>query len=128
VNALLSARKAEKLGYKNVKVFEAGWPAWKKAGHMVVSDIADIKDLNKLEASYVLIDLRSEAQMAEGHIARAVRGSNGKVDHLKSQLPLFKGATIILYNDDGNPRRPVNHSRQCLNGATLRSACLTAAS
>ena len=102
MNALLSARKAEKLGYKNVKVFEAGWPAWKKGGHMVVSDIANIETLNKLEASYVLIDLRSEAQMAEGHIPMAVGGANGKVDHLKSQFPLFKGATIILYNHDGN--------------------------
>ena len=53
MNALLSARKAEKLGYKNVKVFEAGWPAWKKAGHIVVSDIANIKNLNKLEAPYM---------------------------------------------------------------------------
>ena len=40
--------------------------------------------------------------MAEGHIPTAVGGANGKVDHLKSQFPIFKGATIILYNHDGN--------------------------
>ena len=28
--------------------------------------------------------------------------ADGKVDHLKNQLPSFKGATIILYNQDGD--------------------------
>ncbi len=102
MNALLSARKAEKLGYKNVKVFEAGWPAWKKAAHLVVSEIANIESLNRLGATYILLDLRSEAQMANGHIPRAVAAADGKVDHLKTQLPSFKGATIILYDQDGD--------------------------
>ncbi len=102
MNALLSARKAEKLGYKNVKVFEAGWPAWKKAAHLVVSDIANIESLNRLGATYILLDVRPEDQMANGHIPRAVRAADGKVDHLKTQLPSFKGATIILYSQDGD--------------------------
>ena len=102
MNALLSARKAEKLGYRNVKVFEAGWPAWKKAGHLVVSDIANIESLNRLGAAYILLDLRPEAQMVNGHIPQAVAAADGKVDHLKTQLPSFKGATIILYNQDGD--------------------------
>ena len=102
MNALLSARKAEKQGYKNVKVFEAGWPAWKKAGHLVVSDIANIESLDKLGAAYILMDIRSEAQMANGHIPRAVAAADGKVVHLKTQLPSFRGATIVLYNQDGD--------------------------
>jgi rhodanese-related sulfurtransferase len=102
VNALLSARKAEKLGYKNVKVFEAGWPAWKKAGHLAVSDIANIESLNRLRATYLLLDIRSEAQMANGHIPRAIAATDGRLDHLKDQLPSFKGATIILYDHDGD--------------------------
>jgi rhodanese-related sulfurtransferase len=102
VNALLSARKAEKLGYKNVKVFEAGWPAWKKAGHIAVSDLENIESLNRLEATYIMLDLRPEAQMVNGHIPRAIAATDGKVDHLKAQLPDFKGAAIILYDQDGD--------------------------
>ncbi len=102
MNAFSSARKAEKLGYRNVKVFEAGWPAWKKAGYLVVSDIANIESLNRLGASYILLDLRPEAQMANGHVPRAVAAVDGKLDHLKSQLPSFKGATIILYDQGGD--------------------------
>ncbi len=102
MNALLSARKAEKLGYRNVKVFEAGWPAWKKGGHLVVSDIANIENLNRLGATYILLDLRPEAQMANGHIPGAIAAAHGKVDHLKTQLPSFKGATIVIYDQDGD--------------------------
>jgi rhodanese-related sulfurtransferase len=102
VNALLSARKAEKLGYRNVKVFEAGWPAWKKAGYLVVSDIANIESLNRIGAAYILLDLRPEARMANGHIPRAVAAADGKVDHLSAQFPSFKGATIILYDQGGD--------------------------
>jgi len=102
VNALLSARKAEKLGYRNVKVFEAGWPAWKKGGHLVVSDIANIENLNRLGATCILLDLRPEAQIVNGHIPGAIAAADGKVDRLKTLLPSFKGATIILYDQDGD--------------------------
>lgn len=98
----MSARKAETLGYRNVKVFEGGWPAWKKAGHIVVSDIENIESLNRLEATYILLDLRPEAQMVECHIPRSIAATDGKVDHLKAQLPAFKGAAIILYDQNGD--------------------------
>jgi len=98
----LAARKAEKLGYKNIKVFHAGLPAWKKAGHLVVSNTANIENLNKVEASYILLDLRSKSQIEKGHIPKAVAAANGNVDVLKAQFPPFKGATIILYSQDGN--------------------------
>jgi len=97
----LAARKAEKLGYKNIKVFHAGLPAWKKAGNLVVSNTANIENLNKQEASYILLDLRSKAQIEKGHIPKAVAAVDGKVDNLKAQFPSLKAATIILYNQDG---------------------------
>ncbi|MGO9117185.1 MAG: rhodanese-like domain-containing protein [Desulfomonilaceae bacterium] len=98
----MSARKAEKLGYRNVKVFEAGWPAWKKAGRVAVSDVENIESLNRLEATYILLDLRPKAQMVNGHIPQAIAATDGKVNHLKAQLPAFKGAAIILYDQDGD--------------------------
>jgi rhodanese-related sulfurtransferase len=97
----LAARKAEKLGYKNVKVFHAGLPAWKKAGHIVVSNIAGIENYNKNEASYILIDLRPSKQAEQGHIPKAVAVAQGGLDKMKEQFPKHMTAPIILYNQDG---------------------------
>jgi rhodanese-related sulfurtransferase len=98
----LSAVRAEKLGYKNVKVFHAGMPAWKKAGHPIVSNTANLEYLNKVDASYILLDLRPAAAVEKGHIPTAVAAADGKVDGLKDQFPSYKKAIIILYNEDGN--------------------------
>ncbi len=97
----LAARKAEKLGYKNVKVYHAGLPDWRKAGHLVVSNNAAIEEYNKLDASYILIDTRSADLIAKGHIPKAVSLPKDGIDALKDQFPKFKGAAIILYGDDG---------------------------
>jgi rhodanese-related sulfurtransferase len=97
----LAARKAEKLGYKNVKVFHAGLPAWKKAGHTVVSNIAGIENYNKNEASYILIDLRPSKQADQGHIPKAIAMAEGGLDKMKEQFPKHMAAPIILYNQDG---------------------------
>jgi len=98
----LSARKAEKLGYKNVRVFHAGVPAWKKAGHVLVSNMANLGYLNEIDASYILLDLRSKKEMEKGHIPKAVAAAEGKVEALKAQFPEYKKAIIILYNEDGD--------------------------
>jgi rhodanese-related sulfurtransferase len=97
----LAARKAEKLGYTKVKVYHAGLPAWKKAGHIVVSNIAGIENYNKNEASYILIDLRQSKLAEQGHIPKAVAMAEGGLDKMKDQFPKHMAAPIILYNQDG---------------------------
>ncbi len=98
----MSARKAEKLGYKNVKVFHAGLPAWKKAKKLIVSNTKNLKRLKKLDASYILLDLRSPDRIKKGHIPKAVAAPDGNVEALKDQFPKYKKAAIILYNQDGD--------------------------
>jgi rhodanese-related sulfurtransferase len=98
----LAARKAEKLGYNNVKVFHAGLPAWKKAAHIVVSNIDGLDEYNKMDASYILIDLRPAAQVEKGHIPKAVALPEGGIGAMKDQFPKYKGAAVILYNQDGD--------------------------
>jgi rhodanese-related sulfurtransferase len=83
-------------------VFHAGLPAWKKAGEAVVSNLAGLEGYNKTEASYILIDLRPKKLVEQGHIPNAVALPDGGLDALKAQFPKFKGAAIILYNQDGN--------------------------
>lgn len=98
----LAARKAEKLGYKNVKVFHAGLPAWKKAGHVVVSNISGIQGFDKNEVPYILIDLRPSKQIEQGHIPKAVALAQGGIQDMEGQFPNFKNAPIILYNQEGD--------------------------
>ncbi|HMK37439.1 MAG TPA: rhodanese-like domain-containing protein [Desulfomonilaceae bacterium] len=98
----LAARKAEKLGYKNVKVFHAGLPEWKKAGHTVISNIAAIENYDKNNISYILLDLRPKDLVEKGHIPKAVTVAGAGLDAMKDQFPKFMAAAIILYDVDGN--------------------------
>jgi len=98
----LAARKAEKLGYSNVKVFHAGLPAWKKAGHIVVSNVQALEEYDKVDASYILLDLRPASEIVKGHIPKAVAVPEGGISALKDQFPQYKGAAVILYNQDGD--------------------------
>ncbi len=98
----LAARKAEKLGYKNVKVFHAGLPAWKKAGNIVVSNIAGLENYDKQGASYILIDLRPANVADKGHLPKAVGVPAAGIDALKDQFPKYKNAAIILYTQHGD--------------------------
>jgi rhodanese-related sulfurtransferase len=97
----LAARKAEKLGYTNVKIFHAGLPAWKKAGHASVSNIAAIENFDKQNLSYILLDLRPKNVVDQGHIPNAIALPEKGLEALKDQFPKFKSAPIILYNQDG---------------------------
>lgn len=98
----LAARKAEKLGYKNVKVFHAGLPEWRKAGHVVESNVAGILDYQKKDQPYILIDLRPKNQVEAGHIPGAVTPPASGLASMQSAFPTYKGAPIILYNQDGD--------------------------
>ena len=74
----LAARKAEKLGYKNVKVFHAGIPAWKKAGNLLVSTGANIDKLTKVDASYILVDGSGVGELTEDTLTdRRILGEEG---------------------------------------------------
>jgi rhodanese-related sulfurtransferase len=82
-------------------VFHAGLPAWKKAGHLVVSNIDALERYNKEDLSYILIDLRPKVEVEKGHIPKAVWVPEGGITVLKDQFPKYKGAQVILYNEDG---------------------------
>jgi rhodanese-related sulfurtransferase len=98
----LAARKAEKLGFTKVKVFHAGLPAWRQAGHETVSNIAGIDQLEKNGLEYILLDLRPAKEVEQGHLPKAVATNEQDLDSLKAQFPKYMSAPIILYNQDGN--------------------------
>jgi rhodanese-related sulfurtransferase len=77
-------------------------PAWKKAGNVVVSNIAGLENYEKKGASYILIDLRPANAAAKGHIPKAVGVPAAGLDALKDQFPKYKNAAIILYGQHGD--------------------------
>jgi rhodanese-related sulfurtransferase len=102
VLSVVSARKAVKLGSKNVKVFHGGLPDWRKAGHVVVSTPIAIDTLEQNGQSYVLLDMRPKADIAQGHLPKAVAMPEKGVDALEAELPKFKSAPVFLYDKNGD--------------------------
>ena len=83
---------AVKDGYKNVRVFLAGQPAWIKAGNLVYASKGNIE-----KGNIVLIDLRSEKKSATGRIPRSVTIPYDTLDDRLEDIPIK--APVVLYSD-----------------------------
>lgn len=93
-----SAFKAEKLGYTNLKVYEAGIPDWEAHGDPVsVSTAFILKALNE-KAGIVLIDSRPARRVKdEGTIPGAINISDTSFDKETAKLPQDKMKEIIFF-------------------------------
>lgn len=102
-----SASKADQLGYKNVKVFAAGYPAWVKlVGQSKPIEIkageeegsVDLTLFRKIIAenpdSIMLIDVRDKDEFASGHFPTAV---NIPTDQLEIKLKTMKADKPIFF-------------------------------
>ena len=107
-----AASLAEKSGYKNIKVYIAGLPAWKKANKLVVVNNAWLA--KNLDPHHVIIDVRPKEKKGKSQIKTAVPVEAGhfqqmgqdfkakKIKYKKRILPGLadKKAPIILYAED----------------------------
>ena len=94
-----SARAAENLGYKNIRVLSSGLPGWKKASGLVVLPANGLKKMISEDDSYVLVDLRSQETAKAGHIKDAVSIPEAELAAAKDKFPEDKSAPVILYNE-----------------------------
>lgn len=92
-----SAFKAEKLGFTNIKVYPAGMPEWKTAGHQVSVSLAHVKKLIDDKASYMLIDARPKRVADKGMIPTAINIPDTEFDKQVSRLPADKATPLIFY-------------------------------
>jgi len=90
-----SAGLANKWGWKNVRAYIEGMPAWKKAGKYTVSTPDYVRTAN-----IVLIDLRAPAAVAEGHIPKAVGIPASQLEAAKETFPESLTAPIVFYSDN----------------------------
>lgn len=92
-----SAFKAEKLGYTNIKVYAAGMPEWKSAGHPVAVSLAHIRKLGEDKAAFVLIDSRPKRVADKGMMPGAVNIPDTDFDKQVASLPGDKATPLIFY-------------------------------
>ena len=92
----MAARRAEKLGYTNIKVYHDGIPAWSEAGNVLYTDGAFVE---QMMGFLVLLDLRGVEAAKKAHVQGAVALEMKNLEKEKVQFPMDKKAPIILYTD-----------------------------
>lgn len=93
-----SARKAEALGYTNVKVYTNGYPEWVAKGEFAAVAGAYVRKLVEEKASYTLVDSRPKRVVdKDGMIPTAVHISDSEFDKHTDKLPADKATELIFY-------------------------------
>jgi len=87
-----NAGLAKKLGYKNIRVYLDGEPAWAKAGQPTYATNDFV-----LKGNVVIIDLRATNKAVAGRVPRAVSVPYAKLADRVDDIP--RNAPVILYSD-----------------------------
>ncbi|MDH4233307.1 MAG: rhodanese-like domain-containing protein [Nitrospirota bacterium] len=74
-------------------------PEWKKAGNLIVSETAALKDFIGKDIAHVLVDLRKTETAEKGYIQGAVSIPAAALAAAKDRFPADKTAPIILYSE-----------------------------
>ncbi len=86
------------MGYKNVKVFTDGFPAWKKTGNYRVIEVSYLQKLvDKLEPLVIVDSRPTRPKYVKGHIPGAITIPDRKFDELKGILPSDKNIPLVFY-------------------------------
>ncbi len=93
-----SAKKAEALGYTNVKVFAAGFPAWEKEPGTYACVSREFVEKAIEENRMVLVDSRpKKPKFDEGHIPTAISIPDSRFEELKGRLPADRKTLLVFY-------------------------------
>jgi rhodanese-related sulfurtransferase len=94
-----SARKAEALGYSNVKVFAEGFPGYLKVpGNYASVSVDWVKSQLDKNADMALIDSRPKRKKYDkGHIPTAISLPDMYFDKEKDELPAEKDKLLVFY-------------------------------
>ena len=97
-----SARKAEMLGYTNVKVYHEGLPVWSKKNYSVLSaQFLKAAWIDK-DIPYVLLDVRPEKTARNGFIKGAVTVPAADMEKSIAKFPpKDKKPPIMIYDEKG---------------------------
>lgn len=85
---------AAKAGYTDIAIFPEGAAGWTDAGKFLAASTNFIR-----KARPTVIDLRDQAQVAKGHIEKAVNYPYATLKNYLGKLPTNKLTPIVLYGD-----------------------------
>lgn len=89
-----AAEIATQAGYTDSAIFQEGAAGWADAGKFLAASTNFIR-----KARPAVIDLRSGAQVTQGHIEKAVNYPYAALKNYFSYLPIDKLTPIVLYGD-----------------------------
>jgi rhodanese-related sulfurtransferase len=94
-----SAKKAEALGYTQVKVYAEGYPGWMKDPENYAEvPVEFIKNAFDSKTEMVLVDSRpKEGKYDQGHIPTAINIPDTQFDKMTNLLPVKKNTLLIFY-------------------------------
>lgn len=94
-----SAKKAQDLGYTNVKVYADGFPGWMKIeGHYASVPAEWIKKQLDDNADMLLVDSRPrKSAYDKGHIPTAISLPDSQFDEMKDLLPENRQKQLVFY-------------------------------
>ena len=92
-----SAKKAEALGYTNIKVYAEGEPEWVKQGLPLSVSTAYVKKLLDDKEKVVLIDARPKRVFDKGAIPGALNIPDSEFEKHVNKLPADKAMPLIFY-------------------------------
>ncbi len=93
-----SARKAEILGYRNVKVFAAGYPAWVETPGTYSAVTAEYVARELERNEMMLVDARpKKLKYDRGYIPSAISIPDSQFEKLKGKLPADKNTLLVFY-------------------------------
>jgi len=96
-----SAKKAQSLGYKNIRVYHEGIPEWSKKHYTFLTPKSFKEGWLDKGMPSVLIDIRKVEEAEKGHLKGAVTMQPEEVKKSISSLPpKNKKAPIIVYGND----------------------------
>ena len=94
-----SAEVAMKNGFKNVKVFYDGMPAWNKVGNYKVVELDFVKKqvMEGSQKPFVLVDARPVIKYQKSFIPGAISLPKAEFELKKGLLPADKSTQIVFY-------------------------------
>ncbi len=96
-----SAKKAQNLGYTNIKVYHEGMPEWSRQHYVVLTAKAYKEGWLDKGMPSVLIDLRATEEAEKGHLKGAVTVTQANLQKAIATFPpKGKKAPIIVYGAD----------------------------
>jgi rhodanese-related sulfurtransferase len=92
-----SAKKAEALGYTNIKVYAEGEPEWVKRGLPLSVSTAYVKKLIDDKEKFALIDSRPKRVFDKGAIPGALNIPDTEFEKQLDKLPADKATPMVFY-------------------------------